>query len=132
MILEVFLPSFGILGVGGLISVFVGSLFLFDRETSGYVLSLPLIISVVSVLALFFFGIGYLALKTIRHKSSDADSDLLNNQGRVMTTNETGHSGQIQIMGEVWQFVSEDSLKEGDAVNVTARQGLTLNVKKVK
>ncbi|MFS4461178.1 NfeD family protein [Bdellovibrio sp. HCB2-146] len=132
LILEVFLPSFGVLGVGGLISVFVGSLFLFDRETSGYVLSLPLIISVVSVLALFFFGIGYLALKTIRHKSGDTDSDLLKYEGRVMKVNETGHAGQIQIMGEVWQFVSEDSLKEGDAVNVTARQGLTLNVKKVK
>ncbi|WP_374073507.1 nodulation protein NfeD [Bdellovibrio bacteriovorus] len=132
LILEIFLPSFGALGVGGLISVFVGSLFLFDAQTTGYTLPISLIISVVSVLGLFFLGIGYLAVKTIRHKSRDVDSDLASTDGVVVSVEANGHRGQIQIMGETWRFVSEDSLKENDRVHVTARQGLTLNVKKVK
>nr|WP_295902417.1 nodulation protein NfeD [uncultured Bdellovibrio sp.] len=132
LILEIFLPSFGALGIGGLIAVFVGSLFLFDAQTTGYTLPLSLIISVVSVLGLFFLAVGYLAVKTIRHKSSDVDSDLSKVDGIVVTVEANGHRGQIQIMGETWKFVSEDSLKENDRVHVTARQGLTLNVKKVK
>lgn len=132
LILEIFLPSFGALGIGGLISVFVGSLFLFDAQTTGYTLPISLIISVVAVLGLFFSGIGYLAVKTIRHKSRDVDSDLTSTDGVVVAVEANGHRGQIQIMGETWRFVSEDSLKENDRVHVTARQGLTLNVKKVK
>ncbi|MEK2645774.1 NfeD family protein [Bdellovibrio sp. BCCA] len=132
LVLEIFLPSFGALGIGGLIAVFVGSLFLFDAQTTGYTLPLSLIISVVSVLGLFFLAVGYLAVKTIRHKSSDVDSDLTKVDGIVVTIEANGHRGQIQIMGETWKFVSEDSLKENDRVHVTARQGLTLNVKKVK
>jgi membrane-bound serine protease (ClpP class) len=130
LVLEIFVPSFGILGLGGIVSVFVGSLFLFDRETSGYSLSLPLIFSVVGTLAVFCLALGYLALKTIRHKSSDADTDLLNSIGTVIISEANGHAGQIRIMGEFWKFVSEDSLVIGDSVQVTARQGLTLNIKK--
>lgn len=132
LILEIFLPSFGILGVGGLVSVFVGSLFLFDAQTTGYTLPLSLISSVVGVLGIIFLGIGYLALKTFRLKPKDVDSDLKDSEGVVVSVEGNGHSGQIQIMGETWKFVSEDSLELGSCVHVTARQGLTLNVKRIK
>jgi len=132
LILEIFIPSFGALGIGGLIAVFVGSLFLYDAQTTGYTLPISLILSVVGVLGAVFIGVGYLALKTIRHKSSDVDSDLKSTEGVVVSSEASGHRGQIQIMGETWNYVSEDSLQKGDRVNVTDRQGLTLNVKKVK
>jgi membrane-bound serine protease (ClpP class) len=131
LIAEIFLPSFGILGVGGLISVFMGSLFLWDKST-GYALPLSLIIPMVLLLASFFFGIGFLALRTLRLKTRDVDHDLNESEGRVTTTESNGHAGQIHIMGETWKFVSEDSLSVDDLVQVTARQGLTLNVKKKK
>lgn len=130
LIAELFLPSFGILGVGGLISVFVGSVLLFDMETSGYTLPLSLIGSVVAVLGVIFLTLGYLALKTLRLKTHDVDAELKEREGTVVTTASNGHSGQIQIRGETWNYVSEDSLNVGDIVHVTDRQGLTLNVKK--
>ncbi len=131
LILEIFVPSFGILGIGGLISLFVGSVFLFDRETSGYALSLPLIFTVVSILAVFFFGIGYLALKTMRLKTRDTDHDLLVATGSVLFVEEDGHKGQLRITGEVWKFTSNDVLAVNDKVQVQERQGLTLKIKKV-
>lgn len=131
LILEIFVSSFGILAIGGIISLFVGSLFLFDRETSGYALSLPLIFSVVGTLAIFCGALGYVALKTIRHKSSDTDSDLSNAVGTVTLVNEDGLTGQIQIMGELWKFVSGEPVVVGDSVHVTVRQGLTLQIKKI-
>lgn len=131
LVAELFLPSFGILGVGGLVAVFVGSLFLFDPAT-GYQLPLLLILPAVLILGVFFLGLGYLALGTLRLKRRDWDSDLQNSEGRVVSVEANGHSGQIQITGEIWKFVSEDFLEVNDTVHVTARQGLTLNVKKNK
>lgn len=130
LILEVFVPSFGALGVGGLISLFVGSMFLFDAQATGYSLPLSLIFAVVGVVGAIFFGIGFLALKTLQMKSQDTDSDLMANEGVVISVGENGHNGQIEIMGETWKFISEDPLRKNDRVRVTARQGLTLNVKK--
>ncbi len=129
LIAEIFIPSFGVLGVGGLVSLFVGSVFLFDQST-GYTLPYTIILPVVLGIGLVFFGVGYLALKTFRLKTRDTDHDLKDSTGVVMSTDENGHRGQIQIMGETWIYVSEDSLAVGDHVSVTARQGLTLNVKK--
>lgn len=132
LVAEMFIPSFGALGIGGLIAVFVGSVFLFDAEATGYTLPLSLIASVVAVLGIFFLALGYLALKTIRHRSRDSDADLQSSEGVVMTIQGNGHAGQVEIMGEIWKFVSEDPLLKGDRVHVTGRQGLTLNVKKNK
>ncbi|WP_413293541.1 NfeD family protein [Bdellovibrio sp. HCB185ZH] len=131
LIAEIFIPSFGILGIGGLVSLFVGSVFLFDQST-GYTLPYSVILPVVLAIGAVFFGVGYLALKTLRLRSRDADQDLKDSTGIVTSTDENGHKGQMQIMGETWNFVSEDSLRVGEHVSVTARQGLTLNVKKNK
>lgn len=132
LIAEMFIPSFGALGIGGLIAVFVGSVFLFDAQTTGYVLPMSLIVSVVGVLGIFFLGLGYLAVKTIRLRTQDADAQMQSRDGVVMTVEGNGHSGQVEIIGEIWKFVSEDSLMPGDRVHITGRQGLTLNVKKNK
>lgn len=132
LIAELFVPSFGALGIGGLIALFVGSLFLYDPQTTGYHLPFSVITPVVLVLAFFFLGIGYLAFGTFKLKRRDLDSDLQSAEGVVVTVEANGHRGQIQIMGETWKFVSEDPLELKDRVNVTGRQGLTLNVKKIK
>lgn len=130
LIAELFLPSFGILGVGGIIAVFVGSLFLFDTVATGYSLPLTLILSVVVTLGVVFLSLGYLALKTLKHKSQDTDSDLRSRTGEVVTVDETALQGQIQIMGETWNFVATSPVQVGDLVQVLDRKGLTLQVQK--
>jgi len=129
LIAEIFITSFGILGIGGLVAIFVGSVFLFDAATTGYALPLPLIFAVVGTLALFILGIGYMAMKTLRLKTRDTDSDLKSTDGKVVQVEAAGHRGQIQIMGETWNFVSEDSVQLNDSVRVTSREGLTLTIK---
>ncbi|WP_413557425.1 NfeD family protein [Bdellovibrio sp. HCB209] len=131
LIAEIFIPSFGILGIGGLVSLFVGSVFLFDQAT-GYTLPYSIILPVVLAIGAVFFGVGYLALKTLRVKTKDNDHDLKSSEGVVVSTDENGHRGQVSVMGEIWNFVSEDSVNKDDRVHVTDRQGLTLNVKKNK
>lgn len=132
LILELFIPSFGALGVGGLVAIFFGSIFLFNAEATGYTLPLGLVLPVVIGIGAVFLGVGYLALKTLRMKSQDVDADLTSRDGKVISTIGNGHNGQIEIMGETWSFVSEDPLQIGDAVHVTSRTGLILSVKKIK
>lgn len=132
LIAELFVPSFGALGVGGVIALFVGSLFLYDPQTTGYHLPFSVITPVVLILGMFFLGLGYLAFGTLKLKRRDIDSDMQNSEGLVVKIETNGHSGQIHILGETWNFVSEDSMELQDKVNVTGRQGLTLNVKKIK
>lgn len=128
--LEIFIPSFGILAIGGLVGIFLGSVFLFDTATTGYSLPMGLIVSVVLVLGGFILGMAYFALKSLRFKSGDSDSDLQSNVGTVLSLQEDGKRGQAQILGEIWNFVSDETLQEGDEVQVLERTGLTLKVKK--
>ena len=130
LILELFVTSFGILAIGGLAAIFFGSLFLFDAQSTGYSLPLSLILSVVGVLAAFIFGIGYLTLKTLRHRSRDADTELQTHLGKVINVQVSGLSGQVEIQGEIWSFKSAEGMQVGDPVRVLSRQGLVLKIVK--
>ncbi len=129
LVAEIFLPSFGILGIGGLISLVVGSLFLFDPAVSGYTLPLSLIISTTLVFAVFFFGLGFMALQTFRRKRKDWDSEIIGHKALVKNLRDE-FSGQIEVLGELWNFESSEAVKLGDTVEVSERQGLILKVKK--
>ncbi|MGZ3770570.1 MAG: NfeD family protein [Bdellovibrio sp.] len=132
LVLELFVPSFGALGIGGMVSVFVGSLFLFDAQSTGYALPISIILPVVGVIGTLFLGLGYLAVRTVRLKTHDVDYDLLHAEGVVNQVDAQGRNGQIVILGETWRFTSEDILQINEGVRVISRQGLTLTVKKIK
>lgn len=130
LVAEIFVSSFGILGIGGVVSFVVGSFLLFDREITGYSLPWTLIGAVTLVLAAVILGLGCLALRTIRRHRKDADYDLKNKNAKVVSVESLGRAGQVEIQGEVWKFVSDEEVKITDAVEVLSRQGLTLKIKK--
>ncbi|MFN7454037.1 MAG: NfeD family protein [Pseudobdellovibrionaceae bacterium] len=129
LIAELFVPSFGILGVGGIVSFVVGSLFLFDTAQTGYAIPLYMILGVASVIAAFFLGVGYLALSTIRKRKDGMDGDFKVSKAIVVSVENDGKSGQIEVLGETWRFESTDPLKLDEEVQVLERVGLTLKVK---
>lgn len=130
LIAEIFVPSFGILGIGGVLSLIVGSVFLYDTELTGYALPLTLILSVSLFLGALFLGLGYLALKTVRKGNRNLDADLIGKTARVKAV-DSPQSGQIEIIGENWKIQSEEPLALGDQVQVLGRKGLILKVKKI-
>jgi membrane-bound serine protease (ClpP class) len=130
LVAELFVPSFGILGFGGIVSFVVGSLFLFDRDLGGQSLPWPLIAGVTLVFVSIFLGLGTLALRTFRGRQRDTDFDLKNKKTRVVAVDSQGHSGQVETQGEFWNFISDEELKVNDVVEVLSRQGLTLKIKK--
>lgn len=130
LVAEVFVASFGVLGIGGVISFVVGSVLLFDKDITGYSLPWALIGGVTLVLAGILLGLGSLAYRTLRTRRKDADFDLKTKNVKVVSVDSNGRTGQVEILGEVWKFSSDQTIQIADRVEVLGREGLTLQIRK--
>ena len=129
MVGELFMPSFGILGIGGVISFVIGSILLFDRESGNLAVSMPLIIAV-SVLSASFFLIVIRALHTARRRPVVTGAEeLIGATGQVIT--DFSGDGNIHIHGEQWHVRSDTPMRSGDSARVISRDGLILTVEPV-
>jgi membrane-bound serine protease (ClpP class) len=133
MIAEAFVASFGILGIGGVIAFFIGSLFLFDVDVQGFELPLLTILPVTLFLGALMVGIAYLAYSTRKrvHHDQSGKEYLMGKTGFVTSIEGNGDHGYAEIEGEVWKFQSVAAVTVGDKVRVSQIQGLTLSVTRV-
>ncbi len=131
MIAEAFTAGFGLLGIGGMFAFFIGSIFLFDPEQSGYVLPLSIVLPTIFVVGAVMLGFAYLALtaRRQRHRVHASLGEILNHFGVVSEVHPgDGTFGMIYIAGETWRVTSRYPLRVGDKVKVISNQGLTLQV----
>jgi membrane-bound serine protease (ClpP class) len=131
LIAELFLPTMGVLGLGGAGCLFLGSTFLFDpAKTGGYQLPKTLIFPVVIFFILLVVGINFLYLKTRGVKRKGGFEDLIDKVGRVVRVDQTQPQtmGLVEVHGETWKFESTDALNPRDTVKVVGHQGLVLKV----
>ncbi len=131
LIAELYVTSYGVLGIGGILSFVLGSLYLMDTNVPEFQISLSLIFPVATCLALSVFILSYIIWKSRHLKVADGYHSLIG------TTTEahseiTKISGNIFIQGELWSARSEDGLpiKQGALVQVQEVRGLQLIVKK--
>jgi membrane-bound serine protease (ClpP class) len=127
---EVISPSFGALGVAGIIALLSGSL-LITREVPGVTVSLGVILPVVAALAAVVGGLGRLAFKAQRLRSVAGAEALVGRQGVALTPIGPHQAGQISINGEIWRAVSAGTLLTNQPALVVAYDGLTLHVQPV-
>jgi membrane-bound serine protease (ClpP class) len=132
LIAEMFVPAFGILGIGGIAAFIFGSIFLFDPvKTGGYQLPLTLILPVALFMAAVFLGVGLLFLKTRKVQKKGGFEDLLGLKARVVRVeNNAGLAGAVELRGEIWSFQSKVPLNVSDEVFVNGYSGLILKVDK--
>ncbi|MGR5064626.1 NfeD family protein [Photobacterium sp. DNB22_13_2] len=126
MVAEAFSPSFGILGLGGIVAFALGSVMLMDTETPGYQIAIPLIVGLTVVSALFTFVILSLLLKT-RRKPVTTGVEVLLGQEAIVVSGFPG-SGRVLVDGEIWQANCDAVLVKGDRVIVVQIHGLCLEV----
>jgi len=129
MVAEAFLPSFGVLGIGGVAAFVAGAVILIDTEVPGFGIPLSLIVPLGMASALLVFGIVAMALKARRQRLVSGDSVLI---GSVVLVDavppQNPHSGWVHLHGENWQVRSALPLQVGQQVRVIARHGLQLEV----
>ncbi len=131
-ILEIKIVSHGILAVGGIVSLLLGSMMLFRASSSldMIALSTPIIIAATAITsALFLFAIG-MGLKAQRLKHATGMDILIGEIGESFQ--DLNPTGQVQIKGDVWNAQSvSGQINKGEKVRVTATKGLTLLVEKI-
>jgi membrane-bound serine protease (ClpP class) len=130
-ILEVKIASHGVLAIGGIISLLLGSMMLI-RTGSGDIgkISWTVIISSTVVTALFFFFVIGMGLKAQRLKPTTGMNALVGEQGKA---NELlNPSGMVLVHGELWQAESmSGDISKGEKIRVKDMQGFKLFVEKV-
>ena len=129
MIGEAVVPSFGVLGIGGIISLVIGSIILIDTDVPGFTVSRPLIGALALVSSLGLMGIIGIALKARLRPVVSGREQLIGSSGSALT--DVYHEGEVFVHSERWSAQSDSPLREGQAVVVTGIDGLTLKVRPV-
>jgi membrane-bound serine protease (ClpP class) len=125
---EMMVPSFGVLGVGGLVALLAGSLML-TREVPDLRVSYSVILPVIAAAALVMLGLGRLGLQAQRLPSSSGIEGLVGALGEALTPLEPRRPGQMRVRGEIWRAVSETPASAGQELRVVGADGLTLHVR---
>jgi len=129
MIAEAFLPSFGVVGFGGIVAFVVGAVILMDTDAPGFGIPLALIGSLALLSALLIGGVLGMALKTRRRALVSPDAGLVGSLVSVtQVVADNPFRGSVQAQGEQWQVQCTTPLQLGQHVRVTARHGVTLEV----
>jgi membrane-bound serine protease (ClpP class) len=128
MVAETFLPSFGIVGLGGIVAFALGALFLFDPDQSDIPIraSWQVVAGLTAISAVFFLGILGMAMRARRRPVLTGAEEMIGSVGEVVQW--TGAGGRVRVHGEIWAAESSLVLAEGQKVRVTGRTGLILAV----
>ena len=130
MVGELFVPSFGALGMGGIVAFAIGSVLLFDTDTDEFRLSISIVAAVTTLTAAFFLlAVGAL-LKARKGPIVSGREHLLGSEGNVLNDFDT--TGRIRVHGEIWNALTERPIRSGDRVKITAIDGLTLHIEPVE
>ena len=130
MIAELFVPSFGALGIGGIVSFVVGSIILFDVEGGNMAISMPLIIAVSILSGAFFLIVVRSVINAHRKPVVTGSEEIIGSTG--VAIEDFDKSGVIHIHGEDWQVETTSPVKEGETVRVVSREGLLLKVERIE
>ncbi|WP_250473622.1 nodulation protein NfeD [Caballeronia sp. GAFFF1] len=129
LVAEAFLPTFGTLGIGGIVAFAIGALMLVDTDVPGFGVPPGLVAALALFSAVFVFAVSGLALKARARPVVSGGEAMLGSIGVMLEGGEA--VGWARVQGERWrvQPASPAALPgQGARVRVTARDGLTLTV----
>lgn len=126
-ILEASVTSYGLLGIGGVVSMLLGSVMLIKTDAEFLQISWSVILPVVILMGAFSLLIVGMGLRAMRQRPVTGREEMVGLVG-IAKTALTPH-GQLAVHGELWEAVSERPLQAGEEAEVTGVEGLRLHVK---
>ncbi len=129
-IAEIKVVSHGLLAVGGVISLFLGSMMLFRSPVEYMRVSLSVIIPAVLVSAAFFIFAVTRAINARLKKPTTGMEGLVGEVGIASTS--IAPEGKVSIHGEFWNATTDGNIEKGEKVQVTGAKNLKLIVKKIE
>lgn len=126
MIFEVFISSFGIAGILGIVAFITGSFMLFDPQHTAYRIAWPLILAMSILSFTFIFMSLTLAIQSHKRKIVSGKEGLIGSEGIVLSI--MNKQIVVRVLGEIWAASSSTPLETGDKIKVVDVKGLVLYV----
>ncbi len=127
-IAEIKVPSYGLLTVGGVVSMVLGSLLLIKTDMPFLRISWWVILPTALTTALFFVLVMGMAWRMHHRRPVTGLEAFIGATGVTRTA--INRTGRVMVRGELWEAMSPEAIPEGEAVEVTAVEGLKLHVKR--
>lgn len=125
-LLEIKVPSGGLLTVGGIVSMLIGSVMLIDSPLPFMRVSFSIIIPAVVFTALFFLFAVSMGIRAQRKRVTTGDAGIIGEIGVARTP--VGESGSVFVHGEHWNAYSDEPIPANSKVRVVALEGMKLKV----
>ena len=129
-VLEIKVTSFGLLTVGGLVSLILGSMMLIDSPIPELQVSLGLILPVAVGFTAIAALLVRLAITAQRQRPAIGPAAMVGKFGQALTPIDPDHEGTVATHGEIWRAAAEEPIPEGSRVRITAIDGLQLRVRR--
>lgn len=126
MVAEVLMPSFGVLGLGGIVAFVLGAVILIDTEVPGFGIPLGLIAAMAVLSAAVVIGLAGMVVRSRRRAVVSGDATVVGQRARVVSVG--AGEAWVEVAGERWRVRSPASLQAGQTVQVRGRDGLVLDV----
>ena len=128
-LLEIKVASYGLLSIGGVICLTLGSIMLFNTGTTGLRVSWSVLIPAVLVISGFFITVAFLAVRAHIAKPRSGYQGLI---GEIAVAKESlAPEGKVFVHGELWNATSDDVVPVGSKVEVIGVENLLLKVRKI-
>jgi membrane-bound serine protease (ClpP class) len=128
-IAEIKVMSHGMLTVGGIISLIMGSLLLFDTTEPALRVSLQVLVPAIVVASGFFIVVIWLAVKAQMRKHFTGAESMIGSEAEVVS--DIIDEGKVFLNGEYWKATSKEPVKKGAKVRVVKVEGLSLLVEEI-
>ncbi len=127
-VLEIKIPSFGMLTLAGAIAFCLGAMMLFRDADPALQASLRLIVAIGVTIGLLALALGRLALKAQFRRVATGSEGLLDELASVSNGIDVGAPGKVRLHGEIWNAVADVRVARGDRVRVVGVNGMTVHV----
>jgi membrane-bound serine protease (ClpP class) len=127
-ILEAKMPSHGVLALGGVVSMFLGAIFLIRSPLTPGGVSIGVALSGTIPFAIIAVVLMRLVLRSRKWKTATGREELIGSNGVVTTALKSGAEGMVRVHGELWRAESAEPVTEGKTVKVVRIEGLKLYV----
>ena len=126
MIAEFFVPSHGVLGLGGLVAFVIGSVILMDTDTPGFEASRGLIGGIATFSGIVMLATMWMAMRARRRPVVTGAEQLVGGQAEAVS--DFSGEGHVRIYGEQWNAISRVPVTRGQRLRIDRVEGLTLHV----
>ena len=128
MTAEAFAPSFGALGLGGIVAFVFGAIMMFDSDIPGYGISITFVLSIAVAAALLLIWMVTFILKLRRRGAVSGSDSIIGGVGTALVDFNSEGEGQVWLESEAWSARSDVAIEKDQRIVVTAMDGLTLEV----